>query len=93
MAGADTRYPALTWLRGRTNGAERPLTVSFDYPTDRAGGCGRVLYTSPHTRERPQNPDPSQLTFPGYCPSGIVPQERVLEYMLFAVAACLPTPG
>lgn len=95
-AGYDARYPALTWLRGRASGAQRPLTVSFDYPSpvlNASGACGRVLYTSPHTRERPPLPGPSERSFPGYCQSGVTPQERTLEYLIFEVSACIPRPG
>jgi hypothetical protein len=39
-------YPSQTWIHGNTNGADRPLTVTFDYNM-----CGKVLYSSYHTRE------------------------------------------
>ncbi|MCS6915903.1 MAG: hypothetical protein RMK29_03220 [Myxococcales bacterium] len=81
------RYPTLTWLRGYTNGADRPLSVTFDYPQPRA--CGRILYSSHHTRGHLV---PGVL-FPRYCPQDIIPQERVLEYLLFEVAACVPVLG
>lgn len=85
-AGA-TSYPAITWLRGQTNGADRPLTVTFDYPL--SPSCGRVLYSSHHTRGHV----PPGVAYPAYCPVDIIPQERVLEYLLFEVSTCTPVPG
>jgi hypothetical protein len=82
------RFPTQIWLRGRTNGADRPLSVTFDYPQPAA--CGRILYSSHHTRGH----EVAGVTFPAYCPvDGVIPQERVLEYLLFEFAACIPVPG
>ena len=82
-----TRYPTLTWLHGTTNGAERPLSVTFDYPQPQA--CGRILYSSQHTRGH----QVGGVAFPRYCPKDVIAQERVLEYLLFEVAACVPILG
>jgi hypothetical protein len=51
----------------------RPLTVSYDYRGTDGAGCGRVLFTSYHTH--------------GDGPE-LLPQERILEYMLLEIGAC-----
>ncbi len=76
------------WLEGNVSGSglsgNLPLTTTFDY-----NACGRVLYSSYHTRGR----DGLGFggPFPGYCPSGeaLSPQERVLEYLILHIADCL----
>jgi len=79
------RYPSTIYLQGLSTGKLRPLTVAFEYPPQ--AGCGRVLFSSYHTRERTL-PRP----FPTYCPLGaMLPQEHVLEYLLFELADCLGT--
>lgn len=77
------RFPSVVYLQGLSTGKLRPLTVAFDYPPQ--AGCGRVLFSSYHTRERS-----AQKTFPAYCPLGdMLPQEHILEYLLFELADCL----
>lgn len=77
------RFPSKIYLQGMSTGKLRPLTVAFEYPPQ--AGCGRVLFSSYHTRERA-----AQKTFPSYCPLGaMLPQEHILEYLLFELADCL----
>lgn len=74
----------IEWVRGNVPGAGVvPLTVTFDY-----NQCGRVLFSSYHTLGR----DPlSFLTpYPMYCrPEPLSPQERILEYLIFEISACV----
>lgn len=77
--------PAVTtWLSAESSGRVRPLTISLDFPV--AAPCGRVLFSSYHTRERPPG-----LTFPSYCPaqSQPLPQEHILGYLLYELSSCL----
>ena len=81
------RFPSTVYLTGVSLGKPRPLTVAFEYPPQ--AGCGRVLFSSYHTRERAV-PRP----FPTYCPLGnMLPQEHILEYLLFELADCLGSIG
>ena len=67
------------WLEGNAGGL-RPLTTTFDYMQ-----CGRVLYSSYHTEGRE-----GIGNFPAYCSTtGLSPQERVLEYLIFHIADCI----
>jgi hypothetical protein len=81
-------YPSMSWVHGNTNGADRPLTVSFDYNM-----CGKVLYSSYHTRE-PGGADPlgGPSNFPSYCKSTaktMIAQEKILEYLILQISACV----
>lgn len=79
-------YPAQTWVSGFTHGANRPLTVTFDY-----NGCGKVLYSSYHTRE-PGGANLLGASFPGYCKSTattMIAQEKILEYLIFQISSCV----
>jgi hypothetical protein len=84
-------YPSETWIHGMTNGADRPLTVTFDYNM-----CGKVLYSSYHTRE-PGGADPfGGSKFPSYClskPTTMIAQEKVLEYLILEISSCVGPIG
>jgi hypothetical protein len=76
------------WLEAPVSGIDLagilPLTTTFDHQE-----CGRVLYSSYHTRGREGTGDDE--TFPNYCPLGqpLSPQERVLEYLILHIADCI----
>lgn len=79
------RYPTTTWLTADVLGARRPLTVTYDYPVAPQQACGKVLFSSYHTRHHD-----SRQPFPGYCRYGEMnPQEHVLEYLIFEISACV----
>ena len=52
----------------------RPLTASCDYRGSDGSGCGRVMFSSYHTY--------------GDAPD-LLPQERVLEYLILEIGACM----
>ena len=81
------KFPSTTWLNGTVKGRKRPLSVTFDYPQGMA--CGKVLYSSYHTREHN-----GQRLFPSYCESGaMITQEHVLEYLIFELSSCVGPIG
>lgn len=65
-------------------------TYSFNTPVgaDEAAQCGRVFYSSFHVSQGGFG------AFPGSCDSEpLTPQEKVLEFMLFDLAACVQKDG
>ena len=78
------------WLTGNVSGTglsgDLPLTTTFDYMQ-----CGRVLYSSYHTRGRESGFPFGIGGFPGYCALSepLSPQERVLEYLILHIADCI----
>lgn len=89
MAQDLTKFPSTVWLSADLSGQRRPVTVTFDYPAGPAA-CGRVLYSTYHTREHSE----AMTTFPRYCPTGaMLAQENVLEYLIFELGACIQPPG
>ncbi|HEX9102291.1 MAG TPA: hypothetical protein VF997_08815, partial [Polyangia bacterium] len=57
-----------------------PQTVRFDVAAPGSTqACGRAIYTSYHTLPTTTSPDPTQL----------VPQERILEYLMLEASACV----
>ena len=80
-------FPSTTWVHGWANGADRPMTVTYNY-----AGCGKVLWSSYHTQE----PGGVMGAFPQYCkstPSTMIAQEKILEYLIFEISACVPPVG
>jgi hypothetical protein len=83
------RFTATTqqrWLYDPTN----PLIFSFNTPlnVDAGDQCGRAIYASFHVAT------PMSGTFPDSCGTQpLTPQEKVLEFMLFDLAACVQTDG
>jgi hypothetical protein len=74
------------WLYDPTN----PLIFSFNTPVTADAGdqCGRAIYASFHVAT------PKAGAFPGSCDTApLTPQEKVLEFMLFDLAACVQNDG
>lgn len=89
LAQDPIKYPATSWLGADLKMKRRPVSVSFDYPPGPAA-CGRVLFSSYHTRGH----DDHAVQFPAYCAKGdALPQEHVLEYLIFELGACVQPPG
>jgi hypothetical protein len=81
-AADQMTYPSQTWVHGVAKGVDRPMTVTYDYNM-----CGKVLWSSYHTQE----PGGAGSPFPGYCvstPQTMIPQEKILEYLIFEISAC-----
>lgn len=69
---------------------ESVQTYSFNTPVgvDEAAQCGRVFYSSFHVSQGGFG------TFPSSCDDGpLTPQEKILEFMLFDLAACVMKDG
>jgi hypothetical protein len=83
------RFTATTqqrWLYDPSN----PLIFSFNTPlgADAGDQCGRAIYASFHVAT------PQGGTFPDSCETTpLTPQEKVLEFLLFDLAACVQTDG
>lgn len=80
-----------SWVHGNTNGADRPLSATFDY-----NACGRVLYSSYHTRAPGGSDLYSVKPFPQYCQSSttsMIAQEKILEYLIFHISSCVGPIG
>lgn len=89
MAQDLTKHPSTVWLTADLSGMRRPVSVTFDYPVG-PSACGRVLYSSYHTREHSDH----TVRFPKYCPSGKpIQQENVLEFLIFELSSCFQPPG
>jgi hypothetical protein len=89
MAQDLGKHPSTVWLSADLSGQRRPVSMTFDYPPG-PNACGRVLYSSYHTREH----DDHMVQFPRYCPTtDMLPQEQVLEFLLFELGACVQPPG
>jgi hypothetical protein len=89
----DMNYPATTWVHGNADGKDRPLSVTFDF-----NSCGKVLFSSYHTRE-PGGINAlsgQKSAFPSYCKStstSMIAQEKILEYLIFHISSCVGPIG
>lgn len=67
-----------------------PMHVTFNTPVGAqpSSQCGRVVYSDFHV----ENASNSHTTFPNECSgAAMTAQEKLLEYMLFDLASCIPT--
>ena len=64
----------------------RPQTVTLDYKS-----CGRLHYSTYNTEPNAVVSDTAR--WPNNCGSKLAPQERLLEYLFFNIAACVGPPG
>ncbi len=82
-------YPTHVWVEGNAAGKNRPMTATYDY-----NSCGKVLWSSYHTQEWGGGLDGSgAASFPSYCHSTsttMIPQEKVLEFLIFQISDCVP---
>jgi hypothetical protein len=90
-AADQSTYTSTTWVHGSAIGRDRPLTVTYNY-----NGCGKVLWSSYHTQEPGGGPTGGANAFPTYCkstPQTMLPQEKILEYLIFEISGCvIPLP-
>ncbi len=88
MSTDSAKYPAKVWVEGTApkstaSTLKRPFTATVDYNM-----CGKILWSSYHTQE----PGGSGKSFPGYCASTattMIPQEKVLEFLIFQISDCV----
>jgi hypothetical protein len=86
-ASASPMYPSTTWVEGTANGKKRPMTATIDYNM-----CGKILWSSYHTQEPGGGSFGSTDPFPSYCkstPSTMIPQEKILEFLIFQISDCV----
>jgi hypothetical protein len=87
---ANPDYETHVWVEGTASGMKRPFTATFDYNL-----CGKVLWSSYHTQEPGGGGFDTSPTggFPTYCkstPTTMIPQEKVLEFLIFHISDCIP---
>jgi hypothetical protein len=68
-------------------------TLQYDFYTPvgqpMAQQCGRVIFSDFHVT----NATATNITFPAECPTGpLTSQEKALEFMIFDLGSCVPTP-
>ncbi len=86
VASDTMSFPTKVWVEGPAKSyGTKPMTVTFDY-----NQCGRVHYSTYNTE--PNGVVPDNERFPN-CVLSFSPQERILEYLVFEIATCIPNPG
>ena len=80
----STTMPALTWVSTSGPTTVQHLTFNTPITAEPENQCGRVLFSNFHVA-------PGVVgTYPGACaPGALTPQEKLVEYMLFDVTACV----
>jgi hypothetical protein len=65
------------------------LHFTFDMPIGQTSQCGHAIYSDFHVNGTTSN----GMTFPNECDqSALTAQERILEYMIWDLASCVPGP-
>jgi hypothetical protein len=90
--GGGVIAPSLLWMSVDDSALGNvPLEMTFDTPvgTPPAQQCGRVEYEDYHVEDTENNPTTGE-TFPNECDNNpMTPQEKLLEFQLFDLAACV----
>jgi hypothetical protein len=85
--------PTVDWIDGHdkvTKGSFQTLHLTFDTPVGATNQCGHVIYSDFHVTNSAVSP---AMVFPAECTSGpLTAQEKVLEYMIWDLASCVPGP-
>ncbi len=82
------------WIDGTdpnppTGKSQMLLHFTFDMPIGQASQCGHAIYSDFHVNGTESN----GMTFPNECvPGALTAQERILEYMIWDLASCVPGP-
>ena len=81
----------LGWLRTYNNVPQAALLhYTFNTPYNNTQQCGRVLYSDFHVTTGSAS---NNVNFPNECSNtAMTPQEKVLAFMLFDLASCVPPP-
>ncbi len=91
--GGGVVPPSLLWLTVKdADLGTVPMHYTFDTPvgTAAASQCGRVLYSDFHVEDQEFFTQP---TFPAECvTTGMTPQEKMLEFMIFDLGSCVAPP-
>jgi hypothetical protein len=80
----STMMPAQTWVETSSPTTVQHLTFNTPITAAPENQCGRVLFSNFHVA-------PGSIgVFPGACaPGALTPQEKLVEFMLFDVTACV----
>lgn len=92
--------PALRWqytandVSGGGPPAGLPIQYTFDTPFNQSPSCGRVAYSDFHVEAtQSSGMDNNGVAFPNECAGGatgaMTAQEKLLEFLLFNLSACL----
>jgi hypothetical protein len=85
--------PTVDWIDGKDpalNKAFQTLHMTFNTPVGKTNQCGHVIYSDFHVTNTAVTP---ATVFPAECDAtGLTAQEKVLEYMIWDLASCVPGP-
>ena len=84
--------PSVDWIDGNDTVTKsfETLHFTFNTPVGQASQCGHVIYSDFHVTNTADSP---ATVFPAECDaSGLTAQEKVLEYMIWDLASCVPGP-
>ncbi len=82
IAGTDPSPPSASQ-------SQMLLHFTFDMPIGQVSQCGHAIYSDFHVNGTQSN----GMTFPNECDkNALTAQERILEYMIWDLASCVPGP-
>jgi hypothetical protein len=83
---------SVDWIDGKDprDASQMLVHYTFDTPVGQANQCGHVIYSDFHVTNQAVSP---ATTFPAECDkNGLTAQEKILEYMIWDLASCVPGP-
>jgi hypothetical protein len=82
---------SVDWIDGTdpTNNNALVEHFTFDTPVGATSKCGHDIFSDFHVANATNN---QGQTFPAECTTTFTPQEKILEYMIWDLASCPPSP-
>jgi hypothetical protein len=80
------------WISGNdaNDGSQMLVHYTFNTPVGQSNQCGHVIYSDFHVANAADGPG---TNFPSECDAtGLTAQEKILEYMIWDLASCVPGP-
>jgi hypothetical protein len=86
---------SIDWIDGTDPDHNNALVEHFTFntPVGASSQCGHDIYSDFHVAGIANGPNTNGQAFPNECTTDFTPQEKILEFMVWDLASCVPPPG
>jgi hypothetical protein len=85
---------SVDWIDGIDPDHNNALVEHFTFntPVGAASQCGHAIFSDFHVAGIANGPNTNGQVFPNECTTAFTPQEKILEFMIWDLASCVPPP-